>query len=197
MKYGVLIAGAVAGLLLLGGCEKKESEAPVHEAAPAAKTESVPAPATPAVEHQKAPEAAPAAKESAETPAAEESVSQKAQEVAEEVKQKASEITKSVKEEAAAAATAVSEAVSKPAGDEAKNLFNSKCAGCHGKKGEKHALGKSNLLVGQSKALLVQKIQGYKDGTYGGAMKSIMAGQVKTLDSAQIEELAEYISTLK
>ncbi len=201
IKYGVLIAGAAAALLLFGGCEKKESESPMHEKAPAVKSEAAPEPA-------KAPEAAAAASEEAVNVAEETKadsreqktqtpIVEKVEESVAEVKEKASEITESVKEEAAAAVAAVSESVSKPKTDEAQSLYKSKCAGCHGTKGEKHALGKSNLIAGESKALLVQKIKGYKDGTFGGAMKSIMTSQVKSLSDAQIEELAEYISTLK
>jgi cytochrome c553 len=36
-------------------------------------------------------------------------------------------------------------------------------------------------------------MQGYKDGTYGGAMKSMMMGQVATLSKEQMEAIADYI----
>jgi len=69
-----------------------------------------------------------------------------------------------------------------------------RCIGCHGNDGSKHALGVSNPLKGQSKEEIIQKLNGYKDGTYGGAKKSTMASQAKRLTDADINSLAEYIS---
>lgn len=77
-----------------------------------------------------------------------------------------------------------------------EQLFK-KCASCHGADGGKKALGVSNILKGQSKEELQKKIKGYKDGSYGGAKKSIMVSQVINLSDNEIEELAEYISKLK
>ncbi|MGV6816835.1 MAG: c-type cytochrome [Thiotrichales bacterium] len=70
------------------------------------------------------------------------------------------------------------------------------CAGCHGQKGEMKALGVSPVIAGESKEDIAKKLHGYKDGSYGGAMKSVMAGQVASLSDADIEELATYISGL-
>ena len=72
-----------------------------------------------------------------------------------------------------------------------------KCSACHGANGEKSALGKSQVIAGWSKDRLVKAMKGYKNGTYGGAMKMIMKGQVFPLNDAQIDALAEYISNLK
>jgi len=72
-----------------------------------------------------------------------------------------------------------------------------KCAGCHGAQAQKKALNKSQIIQGWKKADLVTAIKGYKDGTYGGAMKGLMKGQVATYDDAKIEAVAKYISTLK
>ena len=49
---------------------------------------------------------------------------------------------------------------------------SAKCAGCHGANGEKAALN------------------GYKAGTFGGAMKGMMEAQVKALSDADIDALA-------
>ncbi|MGM0534294.1 MAG: c-type cytochrome [Campylobacterota bacterium] len=68
-----------------------------------------------------------------------------------------------------------------------------KCAACHGANGEKVALGKSKVIKDMSKEDFVAAMQGYKDGTYGGAMKSMMMGQVATLNKEQIEAIADYI----
>jgi len=72
-----------------------------------------------------------------------------------------------------------------------------KCAGCHGAKGEKKALGKSKVIAGWAAADVEKALNGFKDGSYGGAMKGLMKGQVSSLDDTKIKELSEYISTLK
>ena len=43
---------------------------------------------------------------------------------------------------------------------------------------------------------IVQALNGYKDGTYGGVMKNIMKGQVATKTDAEIDALATFISNL-
>ena len=68
------------------------------------------------------------------------------------------------------------------------------CANCHGIKGERKALNVSNLLQGQSKDDIITKLNGYKDGTYGEAMKNIMSPQIKLLTKDKIEALGDYIS---
>jgi cytochrome c553 len=69
-----------------------------------------------------------------------------------------------------------------------------KCAGCHGANGEKAALGKSKIIKDMPKAEFVAALKGYQDGTYGGAMKGLMAGQVKGLDDAAIQAIADQIT---
>jgi cytochrome c553 len=69
-----------------------------------------------------------------------------------------------------------------------------KCAGCHGADGEKAALGKSKIIKDMPKAEFVAALKGYQDGTYGGAMKNLMVGQVKGLDGAAIQALADQIA---
>ena len=73
-----------------------------------------------------------------------------------------------------------------------------KCAGCHGAKGEKKALGKSAPIGGWDKAKTVEALKGYKAGTrniYG--MGGLMKGQVASMSNKDIETIAEYISNLK
>jgi len=77
-----------------------------------------------------------------------------------------------------------------------KALFG-KCAGCHGASGEKAALGKSNIIKGQSASALESHLKGYKDGSYGGAMKGLMKGQVGSMSDADIKAVAEYMATFK
>ena len=71
------------------------------------------------------------------------------------------------------------------------------CASCHGANAEKAALGKSQVIKGWDKEKTIKALKGYKDGTYGGAMKGVMKGQVARLDDAKIEALASYISQMK
>lgn len=73
----------------------------------------------------------------------------------------------------------------------------SKCVACHGANGEKQALGKSAVIAGWEKSKTVAALKGYQDGTYGGAMKGVMKGQVTRLSDAEIEEVAAYIASKK
>jgi cytochrome c553 len=91
-------------------------------------------------------------------------------------------------------AEAVSEEEKK---DEGAVLY-AKCAGCHGKDGKTKALGKSELLFGQSKDVLEEKIEAYKSGTRNVAgMGTLMKGQVAGMSEENIEDVSEYISEFK
>ena len=73
-----------------------------------------------------------------------------------------------------------------------------KCAGCHGAKGEKKALGKSGILLGQSPAALENAIKGYKAGTLNkNGMGGLMKGQVASYSDADMKAVSEYIAGLK
>ena len=72
-----------------------------------------------------------------------------------------------------------------------------KCVACHGAKAEKKALNKSHVIQGWSVDKLVTAMKGYKDGSYGGATKGLMKGQVASYDDAKIKAVAEYIAGLK
>lgn len=78
---------------------------------------------------------------------------------------------------------------------DAKALF-SKCSACHGQKAQMHALGKSQIIQGWDAKKIATAIYGYQDGSYGGAMKAAMKGQVKDLNDAEIKALSDYISKL-
>ena len=71
------------------------------------------------------------------------------------------------------------------------------CAGCHGAKAEKKALGKSAVIAGWDTAKTETALKGYKAGTYGGPMKGVMKGQVARLSDADIADLAKQISAMK
>jgi cytochrome c553 len=76
-----------------------------------------------------------------------------------------------------------------------KGMYTSKCAACHGEKGEGKAAYPK--LAGLSKDVALTRLKGYVDGTYGKAQKMIMTGQAKGIDDAQKAAVAEYIATLK
>jgi len=65
------------------------------------------------------------------------------------------------------------------------------CAGCHGADFEKKAMNVSKIVKDMSKADIETALKGYKDGSYGGNMKAVMAGQAKGLDDAKIKAIAE------
>jgi cytochrome c-type protein NapB len=67
------------------------------------------------------------------------------------------------------------------------------CTGCHGKQFEKKAMGKSKIVKDMSKEDIIKALKGYKDGSYGGAMKGMMKGQVASLSDADIEAIANEI----
>jgi cytochrome c len=68
-----------------------------------------------------------------------------------------------------------------------------KCVVCHGANGEKAAIGKSKIIKDLTKADFVAALKGYQDGTYGGATKGLMAAQVKGMDEATMNEIADLI----
>lgn len=76
-----------------------------------------------------------------------------------------------------------------------KSLYM-KCSGCHGIDASKSALGKSAVIKGWSVEKLTKALSGYKEGSYGREMKSVMQTQVKELNSVDIFILSEYISKL-
>jgi cytochrome c553 len=72
-----------------------------------------------------------------------------------------------------------------------------KCTTCHGVNGEKHALNKSKIINEMSKEEIETALKGYKAGTYGGAMKALMKGQIAAYDDEQIDTLAAFIAAKK
>ncbi len=95
------------------------------------------------------------------------------------------------KEEAKAEANATKAEEKKEEAKPAVEVDTKACAGCHGADFEKKAMNVSKVVKEMSKADIEKALHGYKDGTYGGAMKAIMAGQAKALDDAKIKAIAE------
>ena len=67
------------------------------------------------------------------------------------------------------------------------------CAGCHGQHFEKVAMGKSKVVKDMSEADILVALKGYKDGSYGAAMKGLMTGQVANLSDADMAAIAASI----
>jgi len=66
-----------------------------------------------------------------------------------------------------------------------------KCVVCHGKDGERAALGGKSLVIkDMSKAEIISSLKGYQDGTYGREMKAMMVEHMKNVTPEQIEEIA-------
>ena len=75
-------------------------------------------------------------------------------------------------------------------------VFGSKCAACHGKDGKNSAIA-GKVLAGQSAADIATKLAGYKDPSFGGAKKGMMAGPAKGLTDDDVKAIATYVATLK
>ena len=72
------------------------------------------------------------------------------------------------------------------------------CAACHGAKGEKPALGKSEIIKGWPEAKTIEALNGYKAGTLNvHGMGALMKGQVVKLADADIADLAKQIAAMK
>jgi cytochrome c553 len=112
----------------------------------------------------------------------------KATEAKAAVTEKASELTESA---TAAIASVTSETPAAPAA-------YAKCKGCHGEDGKTKALGKSAVIAGQDKEVIIISMNEYKAGTKNVAgMGMLMKGQVASMSDADIEAVAEYLSQIK
>jgi cytochrome c553 len=73
-----------------------------------------------------------------------------------------------------------------------------KCASCHGAKGDKQALGKSQVIAGWKEDQTLEALKGYKAGTRNTkGMGALMKGQTAALSDEDMKALAKYIAGLK
>lgn len=73
-----------------------------------------------------------------------------------------------------------------------------KCATCHGAKGEKKALNKSNIINAMTPEQIKTALEGYKAGTLNvHGQGKMMSMQAKNLTTEDIDALSKYIPTLK
>lgn len=77
-----------------------------------------------------------------------------------------------------------------------KALYSAKCQGCHGADGTKRPLKVGEPLKGMSAEAVGKALHGYKAKNFGGEKKVIMEQLVAPLGDAEIQALAQYISTL-
>jgi cytochrome c553 len=122
-------------------------------------------------------------------------------EVASDVADKAVEVAKdagtAVAEKASEAATTATAAEASTGDAVAGKAAYAKCVACHGVNAEKKALGASKVIAGWEAGKIDTSLKGYKDGSYGGAMKGVMKGQVVSMSDADIANVSAYISGLK
>lgn len=75
-------------------------------------------------------------------------------------------------------------------------IYNGRCAQCHGHNAEKSALGKSQVIRGWTAQKIEETLYGYKNGTYGGPLKAMMQSQASKLTEKETKALSKYISNL-
>ena len=207
----IILSVAVAAVVLSGcGSDKKTTQehemAKTEAAAPVAhevKKEQTTTEATTQAVTKTVQDVAKKVEEVAKTvqeqaPAAVQEVAKQVEEVSKTVTEAAAPVAKKVEESmakvAAATAPVVAAAKTAVAGPDGTKLY-AKCAGCHGATAEKKALGKSQIIKGWDSAKIAEALKGYKAGTYGGAMKGIMKGQVASFSDADIEAVSAHIAS--
>lgn len=67
------------------------------------------------------------------------------------------------------------------------------CIGCHGAEWEKKAMGVSKIVKNMSKVAIIEALKGYKNASYGGTMKGLMAKPVAKLSTDDMEKIASEI----
>lgn len=77
------------------------------------------------------------------------------------------------------------------------SLYKARCAGCHGKHGEKRAVGVSAVIKGRNAALTYKQLKAYKEGKLDQyRMGKLMKARVGSLQDAQLRALANYIAAM-
>jgi len=77
------------------------------------------------------------------------------------------------------------------------DLYNKKCAKCHGLHGAKTSgASGGTMLKGQSAEDIKSKLKGYKDESHGGKKKKTMFRVAKKLDHKEIRQLSRHIGGL-
>lgn len=82
------------------------------------------------------------------------------------------------------------------AADDGAVLFETHCQACHGPDAGRPPVPGITPIKGRSSDELLKMLNGFKDGTFGGAEKQVMEGVVKPLSEDQLKTLADYVSKL-
>ncbi|MCD8476751.1 MAG: c-type cytochrome [Sulfurospirillum sp.] len=76
-------------------------------------------------------------------------------------------------------------------------VYKAKCFSCHGDKAAKAALNKSQIIAGWDEAKIIAALNGYKDGSYGSAMKGVMKPIASGLSAEDEKAVAATIASFK
>jgi len=77
------------------------------------------------------------------------------------------------------------------------SIYKKHCSSCHGKHGEKNAIGRSAIIAKQSSSKTTKQLQAYKSGTLNlHGMGAVMKKNVANLTNKDIKAVAKYISQL-
>ena len=218
MNKIIVLSVATVAILTFSGCDKgdKAAEATKQATTEVAAATKDAASKTADVAKEAASKAVDATKEAATNVAekaketaskATEAVKETADKAVEATKEAASNVAEKAKETANKAVEATKEAATNVAekaktavagGDDKGASLFAKCKSCHGADGKTKALGKSEIIAGQSAEDLTKKLTEYKAGTRNVAgMGTLMKGQVAPMSDEDIKALAAYISNLK
>lgn len=79
-----------------------------------------------------------------------------------------------------------------------ESIYKSKCASCHGKKGEKKALGKSNIITGMPVDKFITLTKAYATGEKKAMTLAKMVKKqfINKYDDKEIKAVAEYVNKL-
>ena len=81
------------------------------------------------------------------------------------------------------------------AAEDGAALFKAHCQSCHGADGSK-ASSSSAAIKGWNSADVLKALEGYRDGSFGGARKQVMTNIVKRLTDEQIKSVSDFVGTL-
>lgn len=84
-------------------------------------------------------------------------------------------------------------------GASAESIYQTKCASCHGKMGEKKALGHSEVIQGMDTDKFVKLTKQFASGEQKAMpiAKIVKKQFIDRYDAEEIQAVAEYVNTLK
>lgn len=73
-------------------------------------------------------------------------------------------------------------------------VYGRACVECHGDNGKDVSIAGKEIAGGKD---ILSKLNGYKNGTYGGDQKATMQASLAPLSDDDLKEVAAYVETLK